>query len=111
MKVVGLVVRCPENFADFHWAAEIWPDIILNSSATLGAHAPNEGEVWMMHDIKVKAYCTHEKCILPMTNYVAKEKDHPAVRRYLDILKDRSRHKMWGDRWPSFRHQWSTREH
>ena len=39
---LGLVVRCPENFTDFHWAVEIWPDFIL-TSPTLGAHTPNEG--------------------------------------------------------------------
>ena len=104
------MVRYPENFTDFHWAVEIWPDMILNSP-TLGAHALNEREGWMMHDIKAKAYGSHETNTLPMTNHMTREKEHQAVRRYLDILKDRSRYKMWGDRWPSFRQRRSTREH
>ena len=65
----------------------------------------------MTHDIKVKAYSTHETYTLPMTNHMTKGKEHQAVRRYLDILKDRSLYKMCGDRWPSFRQRRSTREH
>ena len=88
---------------------EIWPDIVLNSP-TLGAHAPNEGEGWMMHDIKAKAYCTHEANTLPMTNHMARRR---STKRYVDIvisLKYRSRYRMWRDRWPSFRQRRSTRE-
>ena len=77
------MVRDPDYFTDLHWAVEIWPDIILESP-TLGAHSPSEGDGWMMPDISVKAYYTHEANTLSI-----KEKEHQAVRsRYLDILKD-----------------------
>ena len=62
-----------------------------------------------MHDTNVKTYCTHETNTLPMTDHMIKDKEHQAVRRYLDILKDRNRYKIWGGRWPSFRQRRSTR--
>ena len=88
---VGSHGETPGKFTiDLHWAVEIWPDIILQS-LTLGAHAPNEGEGWMMHAINVKTYYTHETNTLPMTDQMTKEEEHQAVRRYLDMLKDSSR--------------------
>ena len=47
-----------------------------------------------MHDINVKIYCTHETSTLPMTDHMNYEKEHQAVRRLLEILKDRSRYKV-----------------
>ena len=77
----------------------------------LGAHTPNEGDGWMMHDINVKAYQTHETNTLPITDYMTNEEEHQALRRYYDILKDRSLYKMLGDRWSTFRQRRSSREH
>ena len=37
----------------------------------------------MMHDIKAKAYCTHEANTLPMTNHMARRR---STKRYVDIL-------------------------
>ena len=48
----------------------------------------------MMHETNVKAYFSDETNTLPMTDHMTKEKEHQAVRRYLDIVKDRSRYKM-----------------
>ena len=57
----------------------------------------------MTHDTNVKVYYTHETNTSLITDHMTTEKDHQAARKYLDILKDGSRYKMWVDRWPSFR--------
>ena len=43
-----------------------------------------------MHGIKAKTYCTHETRTLSMTDHMTYENEHQAVRRLLEILKDRS---------------------
>ena len=60
--------------------------------------ASNEGGERIIDDINVKAYCTHETNTLPMTDHMTYEKEHHAVRRLLEILKDGSRYKVWGNR-------------
>ena len=43
-----------------------------------------------MHDINVKTYRTHETKTLPLTDHMTNEKEHQAVRRLLEAVKDGS---------------------
>ena len=47
-----------------------------------------------MHGVKAKTYYTHETRTLSMTDHMTYENEHKAVRRLLEILKDRSWYKV-----------------